>query len=183
MYEISGGGSTWQPWTTYWNGDYQNHLAEAADAAAALGAVGAPATATTTRADQLTEPFGSSLDALIAESNGTVWVNDGFRDPETQRQLWEASDKSGTWVASPGGSKHEFGMAADLGFSGGGESFAHSNADRFGLWFPMDYEPWHIEPVGSRDGSYVAAEAGSPIRKIGAGDVIGGAVDKLGLGG
>ena len=110
---------------------------------------GAQATATP-RADRLDPTFGRQLDQFIAASNGTVWVNSGFRSEAEQQVLWDASDKSGTWVAPPGSSFHNRGLAADLGFSGGGEAWAHANAARYRLTFPMSYEPWHVELEGIR---------------------------------
>lgn len=82
----------------------------------------------------------------------------GFRSVERQRELWEASDKSGKWVARPGGSQHNHGNAADLGWQG--QKFAaapkevrewvHANAASYGLTFPLGHEPWHIETNEAR---------------------------------
>lgn len=114
------------------------------------------------RADGLSEPFGSRLDALLAAFGGRVWINSGFRSIEEQTALWEASDKSGIMVAAPGSSFHNKGMAADLGFDSDQTiQEVHAVASQYGLWFPMDYENWHIEPIGSRDGTYVEASGKS----------------------
>lgn len=83
-------------------------------------------------------------------------LTSGFRSREVQQALFDASDKSGKMVARPGHSKHEIGNAADLyGFGLGGDNsvsdatreWVHSNANKYGLNFPMDYEPWHIQMV------------------------------------
>jgi hypothetical protein len=82
----------------------------------------------------------------------------GKRSSARQRQLWNASDKTGRMVARPGHSRHEHGDAADLGWNGGKFSEApaavrewvHANAGKYGLRFPMSYEPWHIETFEAR---------------------------------
>ncbi len=102
--------------------------------------------------------FQSRLNAMIAASDGKIWIESSDRDTETQTRLWnEAVAKYGeeearNWVAPPGHSYHEKGLAADLG---GDLELAAQLAPEFGLWFPMpgpDWEPWHIEPIGSRGG-------------------------------
>ena len=109
------------------------------------------------------------MEAFFEASGGRLSVVSGYRSVEEQQALWDASDKTGTWVAAPGKSNHNHGVAVDLGFeTDDATDWAHANAARFGLMFPMDYEPWHIEPVGVRDGTYhsevhVAGEApGTP---------------------
>jgi hypothetical protein len=72
-------------------------------------------------------------------------------------------------VGSPDGSKHVKGMAADLGWDSDATiQEVHAVAADYGLWFPMSYENWHIEPIGSRDGTYVEASS-SGISKVKAG--------------
>jgi muramidase (phage lysozyme) len=78
-----------------------------------------------------------------------------YRSHQRQQELFDASDRSGKKVAKPGTSKHEFGRAADLygfGLKGGGNAVSQAtkdyvmkNAGTYGLSFPMDYEPWHIQ--------------------------------------
>lgn len=69
---------------------------------------------------------------------------------------WNAGTGAvGKWVARPGSSNHNGGVAADLRFVGeGAQEWAHANAANFGLGFPMGHEEWHIEPVGLRSGTY-----------------------------
>lgn len=93
----------------------------------------------------------------LAAWNGALgnryWVNSGYRSIAEQWRLWNASDKTGRMVAYPGRSKHNFGIAADLA---PGTTAAHrAFASRFGLYFPMSYEPWHIQPVGYANGGLV----------------------------
>jgi len=95
--------------------------------------------------------FAQSLQALIAAQGSGITPFSGFRSIERQRQLFEASDKSGHMVARPGHSQHNFGRAVDLRFADdAARSFAHANAAKYGLNFPMSYEPWHVEPIGAR---------------------------------
>ena len=98
--------------------------------------------------------FASKLQGLVNASNGRIWINSGFRSVERQTQLFaNAVRKYGSeqaarkWVAPPGKSNHNKGVAADLG---GDMALAHRLASQFGLVFPMSWEPWHIEPPNAR---------------------------------
>jgi hypothetical protein len=121
--------------------------------------------------DGLSTDMSDRLAAMIAEAPDNVKagldIMSGARSIERQQQLWDASDKSGKWVARPGGSKHNHGVAADLGWNGGRFSAApkevrewvHANAEKYGLTFPMSYEPWHIETAEARKGARVVEPA------------------------
>ena len=99
--------------------------------------------------------FLTRLAAWNGALGGRYWVNSGYRSIAEQWRLWNASDKTGKMVAYPGRSKHNFGIAADLA---PGTTAAHrAYASRFGLYFPMSYEPWHIQPVGYANGGRVRA--------------------------
>jgi LAS superfamily LD-carboxypeptidase LdcB len=99
--------------------------------------------------------FGANLQALIAaaaEQGITLGITSGLRTTERQAQLWkEALAKYGSaaearkWVAPPGKSAHEKGMAADLSGSPAALAWAKANAGRFGVSFPLGNEPWHVE--------------------------------------
>lgn len=116
--------------------------------------------------------FRTSLEDLILAApphiRDGLSVFSGYRSIERQQELWDQSDKSGKWVARPGHSKHNHGQAVYLEWNGERldkapaevRNWVHANADRFGLTFPMDHEPWHIEPVGARGGK--AAEPTIP---------------------
>src|ERR1044072_6685491 len=88
---------------------------------------------------------------MINASGGRLHITSGFRSVAQQQQLWDAAVKkygsaaaARKWVAPPGDSHHNKGVAADLG---GDLAWAHANAARFGLKFPMPWEAWHIEPA------------------------------------
>lgn len=107
--------------------------------------------------DGLQPEFAMRLGSFLAASGGRVWLNSGYRSVERQQQLWDAAlakygdpEVADNWVARPGRSNHNHGIAGDLGFAdAAAREWAHANAGRFGLHFPMGWEPWHIEPVGS----------------------------------
>jgi hypothetical protein len=84
-----------------------------------------------------------------------------------QAGLWEnALAKYGSpeaarkWVAPPGKSMHNRGMAVDFAGPGGLLRDANSpeaqwlaaNAARYGLAVPMEWEPWQVEYAGARGG-------------------------------
>lgn len=95
-----------------------------------------------------------------------IGVTSGTRTRERQQQLFDAAvEKYGSeeaarkWVAPPGTSMHEKGLAADLSFGPGAREWARANAGRFGLGFPMAHEPWHVEAVEARTGGGANAYA------------------------
>jgi hypothetical protein len=98
--------------------------------------------------------FEKRLNRMLAASGGRVRLTSGYRSQQKQAQLFAAAvQKYGSeeaarkWVAPPGKSKHGAGVAGDLA---GDLDWAHRNAKKFGLHFPMPWEKWHIELVGSR---------------------------------
>lgn len=104
--------------------------------------------------------FNKAIQRMIAASGGKISVRSGRRSPERQAQLWaEAVKKYGdpeiadNWVARPGHSKHEVGLAADLAYAdAAAKSWAHQNAAQFGIHFPLANEDWHAELMGTRGG-------------------------------
>jgi len=103
-----------------------------------------------------------------AQADGVnLRITSAYRSPEVQARLWEnALAKYGSpeaarkWVAPPGRSQHNTGMAVDFAGPGGLLRDANSpeaqwiaaNAARFGLAVPMDWEPWQVEMAGARSG-------------------------------
>lgn len=97
-----------------------------------------------------------AVDRLVAALDGSVHVVSGFRDPGRQVQLWNQAlarygdpEVADDWVARPGHSMHEKGLAVDLG---GDLERAAATAATLGLPLhrPLPHEPWHFELIGSR---------------------------------
>lgn len=131
----------------------------AANVAPASGIVGTPASGPLAPGKGGFNPqFNSELQRLLKDFGGKVTINSGYRSPERQAQLFaNAVKKYGSeaaarkWVAPPGHSKHNEGLAADLHFADAATRAAvHAKAAQYGLVFPMAYENWHIEPIGAR---------------------------------
>lgn len=107
----------------------------------------------------MNEEFARRLQMLIAASGGRIWLSQplgGFRSYEEQAALYQAAvakygpDLAGKYVAPPGASNHNRGLAADLE---GDMQLLHQLAPMYGLVFPMSYEPWHVELAGAREDS------------------------------
>jgi hypothetical protein len=98
----------------------------------------------------------SAVARLLDASHGRVQIGSGFRERSEQERLWQAAlDKYGdpeiadNWVARPGTSMHEAGLAVDL--SGDlAEARRLISELRLPLYQPMSWEPWHFELLGSR---------------------------------
>ena len=120
--------------------------------------------------------FWERLSSLIndaAEKGYKVSVTSGWRSYSSQKNLWDSSSRPcserGRWTACPGGSRHGFGIAADLSFNGTGCSggwdcnaaakWVHENAANYGLKFRMSWEPWHIEPEQISGGNFGSCQA------------------------
>lgn len=95
--------------------------------------------------------LAGAVDEIVTRSVGRVWVVSGFRSPERQASLWAAAlrkygapEAADDWVARPGLSMHEKGLAVDLG---GDLSEAVRLVEVLGLPLhrPLPHEPWHFE--------------------------------------
>lgn len=117
--------------------------------------------------------LSNMYNAAPANVQRELGLNSGFRSYATQKKLWDASDKTGHTVAAPGRSKHNTGTAADLfGFGlgrgrGGRVSqetrdWVNQNAGKFGLYFPMSYEPWHIQLQPSESVANMTSPSSAP---------------------
>lgn len=102
--------------------------------------------------------FAARIKAMIDSSGGRLSVRSGYRSYERQLELFQqAVRKYGSeaaarkWAADPRrgrGSNHQHGLAVDLKFNTPEAiDWAHQNAARYGLFFPMSWENWHIEPI------------------------------------
>jgi zinc D-Ala-D-Ala carboxypeptidase len=105
-------------------------------------------------ADGLDPQLAAAVSQLITASRGAVWVVSGFRSFAEQTTLWsDALERFGDaksaddWVARPGTSMHEQGLAVDLG---GDLMLAERLIAKLGLPLrsPLENEPWHFELVG-----------------------------------
>jgi len=97
--------------------------------------------------------FNSALQRLVQDSGGKISVGSGYRSLAEQQVLydrWIRRVPGQAPAAKPGSSNHNYGLAADLKYKPGGREFAHANAGKYGLRFPMSYEPWHIEPIDAK---------------------------------
>lgn len=106
--------------------------------------------------------FRQSFERMIKDAPEHVRkelkITSGYRSPELQEQLWrDALKKYGSakearkWVAPPGRSQHNKGMAKDLHYaSDRTKEWVHKNAGNYGLAFPLKNEPWHIELATAR---------------------------------
>jgi len=125
--------------------------------------------------DGMNPAFVGSLQAMIqaaAAAGHQVSIGSGYRSPERQAVLWQQAlakygdpETADNFVARPGQSNHGKGIAADLTFGdAAARQWVHEHAAQFGLGFPMDWEPWHIEPTGSSRfsdrGAYTTPPAG-----------------------
>jgi hypothetical protein len=93
----------------------------------------------------------AAVNRLIEASGGSIEIVSGYRSSAEQARLWaEAVARYGDpeiaddWVARPGTSAHERGLAVDLG---GDVALAVRLVERLGLPLirPLAHEPWHFE--------------------------------------
>lgn len=126
--------------------------------------------------DLLDESFATNLAALIQDAPPRIreglQIMSGARTHARQKELFANSDRSGRMVARPGHSNHEVradgtAKAVDLMWNGltlkSGQApkdvidYVHQNARKYGMYFPMSWEDWHIEPLGTRGSSPVGS--------------------------
>lgn len=93
--------------------------------------------------------FAERLAALAKDKGVKLNVVSGYRTIEEQKALWEKSDKSGKMVAAPGRSRHNYAIAVDTDgiFR---NNLTNTELAKYGLYKPMSYEPWHIEPIETK---------------------------------
>ena len=118
--------------------------------------------------------FAAAVYQMVSDAHAAgvpLQITSAYRSPEVQAQLYQnALAKYGSeaaarkWVAPPGKSRHNSGTAVDFALNGSLIRDANSpaaqwiaaNAARYGLAVPMDWEPWQVEPMGSRGGGGVS---------------------------
>lgn len=100
--------------------------------------------------------LATAVDRLMAASKGAVYVVSGYRSHARQSELWQQAlmrygdpEVADDWVAPPGRSMHERGLAVDLG---GDVELAARLIESLGLPLhrPLAHEPWHFELLGAR---------------------------------
>jgi hypothetical protein len=119
--------------------------------------------------DGLDPTFRANVAAMIAAANrefgGTMVIYSGYRSIEHQRRLYEdalvrygSEREARRWVAPPGGSMHNFGLAVDLRHNGVRVEYGQrisnwmtSNLARFNLHRRLSNEGWHVEPIGGME--------------------------------
>lgn len=113
---------------------------------------------------RLTREAAAGYDKILAitkQRGITVRTVSTYRSVEQQRYLWEnALKKYGSpaaarkWVAPPGKSRHNRGQAIDLYMYRNGKKIPQSEFDQIvaqaGMYRPMSWETWHIEPVSTK---------------------------------
>ena len=125
--------------------------------------------------ENLDEDFACRLASFLraGEQEGhSIKINSAVRTFAHQKRLWEDAlrnygSRATKWAAPPGRSSHEVGLAVDLrGFKDcvtRACKWAHENASRFGLHFPLSNEAWHLEPIGAvRRGNQLSAGPNNP---------------------
>lgn len=88
-------------------------------------------------------------------------VGSGYRSMAEQAKLyaaWKAGTPGQAKAAPPGMSNHNYGLASD------GPHWGGLHPERFGLRYPMSYEPWHVEPVGAREMRVPALRTGGTVK-------------------
>jgi Flp pilus assembly protein TadG len=108
--------------------------------------------------DGLHPSLEGAVRRLIRAAAGSLRIVSGYRSTARQAELWEqalarygSAEAADDWVAPPGTSMHERGLAVDLA---GDLELASELIRRLGLPLhrPLPNEPWHFELLGSRAG-------------------------------
>ncbi|MEA2486369.1 MAG: zinc D-Ala-D-Ala carboxypeptidase [Actinomycetota bacterium] len=100
--------------------------------------------------------LAAAVSRLLAAGDHHITFVSGYRSPAEQQQLWDAAlakygdpEIADNWVAPPGTSMHERGLAVDLG--GDLDLAVRLIAElHLPLWRPLPNESWHFELSGSR---------------------------------
>jgi len=109
--------------------------------------------------------FADRLNNLAKALGGKLKITSGFRSIDSQISLIKRYYSTGkytigsggklqqngeTMVARPGYSKHQAGIAVDIANSGIAakvRKMTKAQLKQFGLYKPMAYEPWHLQPI------------------------------------
>lgn len=140
---------------------------------------GQPGTGTSSGEQTFNQKMAEMAAAAKAEGFD-VHVSPGGGKRTHQQQAKLYAEKPNL-AAKPGTSNHEFGLAADLTFgSAAAAQWAHANAARFGLTFPMlgehggKNEPWHVELINAKAQRNTATYDAGHVQVPGMPDLHGG---------
>jgi muramidase (phage lysozyme) len=153
---------------------------------------GKPQSYVTSLHPQMQSRLAALFEAAPADIRDGLQIISGARSNARQAELFSAAvrkygsvNAARKWVAPPGRSRHNSGMAVDIGYAGGGlgkapprvVNWLHENAGRFGLKFPLANENWHIELAETRGGALGerALPGGDGAGTAGSGSGTGGA--------
>jgi len=92
--------------------------------------------------------FLNRLNNLARDKGQKLNVFSGYRSNKLQGYLFNKSDRSGKMVAPPGKSRHNAGLAVDC--DGWAKKLTNKELAKYGLYKPMSYEDWHIEPIETK---------------------------------
>lgn len=94
--------------------------------------------------------FLGRLAAIAEDYKKDAGITSGYRSVAEQQKIWDKTpvERRGKYVAAPGHSRHQYGLAADV------KSWllyvSNAQLEKYGLWKPMSYENWHIEPIETK---------------------------------
>lgn len=103
-------------------------------------------------ASGLNKEFVRRFQSWNKEMGGKFSIGSGFRTMAEQARLyarWLNHVPGQAKAAPPGKSNHNFGLAIDLSPSSTSASERAAGA-KYGLRWPMSFEPWHVEPVEAK---------------------------------
>jgi TP901 family phage tail tape measure protein len=121
-------------------------------------------------ASGLLPEFVRRFQAWNKEMGGKFSIGSGFRTMAEQARLyarWLARVPGQAQAAPPGSSMHNFGLAIDLAPSSTTAAQRAAGA-KYGLEWPMSYEPWHVQPVEAKAWR-AAMRKGNPLANMGIG--------------
>lgn len=121
--------------------------------------------------DKINAEFLSRVDRWNSALGNKFTIGVGFRSDAEQKRLYDLyrSGKRNIKAAPPGKSWHGGqgrGIAYAIDLSPDTNAADRALAAKYGLYFPMSFEPWHVQPVeiktgGLPGGDAVSAPAGS----------------------
>lgn len=102
--------------------------------------------------DGLDPVFAGRLAFVAKTFNTVIKITDGARSHEEQAQMYALykAGKLQATAAVPGTSKHEFRIAADISTSPI-RVMTDKELSQFGVYSPLENEPWHFEPIETKD--------------------------------